>query len=1083
MVIFIPFKKFHTARVGGDPSKYDKIITKDLGDGIQMLIGYYNEGGKEKSEPESYHFDKSIFKKKSEVTKWLKEHDLKTSELVMAKKESDVKENKAGWDGAAAKKEFKEDLTAGMKEELNMKENSIVSKKGEVYEETVPIDRVPDKVFGNVRQSDILELLDRSEEVDPESVEVLEGPEEDEFASGDEEDNSEGMPEIEESNDSEEVQASWQPEKSKQDFMDWAKDNEGRISKKDLMKWYLDVDGGDGQDPTGYRYPVGAMIEGEPHHCPQALDHSWQLASGNETGIANRNIQKKIVFLKNRYNFPLTEDQMDFTERHMSAYEHPMKLNYHCKKEEQNGEGPGSCGGAGGKSDKDTFKEKMRAYFPNGVLTDNATRDIDNVFAAKDYNKNSPIKRSVLGNAKLSGKVEQYMHGINLTPYGSQAYSSGDVNYRVVLSAEHKDVPDTILDERPSIIEDYDTEEEAKQALDTYLKTGKTTLGSYIDIGKNKNFAKIVHQKRNSFGDMFSILNNNELIVDDINSGGGIDIVNTSETELKMNSSPAGSNIIYEDDSVIDVPVVPMREGVFTGTDGIPTLKKFEYFGKDAHWLEGQPILKGHTRPTEFVTYKHNRIGKLMNVTARPDKKDVVAVARYYKEKLSPEDLTRIRSSVPYDGSIAYTTHTSFQDGDYEGHKYNAVEDGGYHFYHFAELANGIGACSTKDGCGFMLNEQGYEPKVFYNNKRRAEITRNDDVYNVKLNSSIGGSGILESENESEAIEWSKTYVRSGLIPISMKLNYNCPDSEKSGSGKGACGGSDVKESGKEKSTIYKTKDETSGKEIGVTIPGENVKSIVHLGKNIEQEGNVFSSKNHDKIAEIVPSKSGLSTSIRDENGKMVTYTQAQFGKNHKEVAMLNAKNYVARGTGKLDDPEAGLSPAYAMQLKRKMDKLRKSQKQNSKLSNISGNNMTEQEFIQADDETVIDVQKMNETFEAKLNERDSKINELETQLSELVQKQNAVDEAIVAEKAKADFEAFSQKLNAASQKDAEAHYNGFLEKGWSYFDEHPVFKAEVPKMNARGVSAGEGDNGSGLKEAREMFKKAQKDRYTKRPA
>jgi len=93
-----------------------------------------------------------------------------------------------------------------------------------------------------------------------------------------------------------------------------------------------------------------------------------------------------------------------------------------------------------------------------------------------------------------------------------------------------------------------------------------------------------------------------------------------------------------------------------------------------------------------------------MNVIPRPDKKDVVAVARYYKEKLSPEDLTRIKSGVPYDGSIAYTTHTTMAEGQYNGQKYDAIEDGGYHFYHFAELPNGRGACSTKDGCGFMMN-------------------------------------------------------------------------------------------------------------------------------------------------------------------------------------------------------------------------------------------------------------------------------------------------------------------------------------------------------------------------------------------
>ena len=432
-MIFIPFNNFHAARVS-DPDKYDKVITKDLGEGINLLIGYFNEGDEEKSEPQSYHFDKEKFTP-DEVKKYLEKHDIKTIELEFAE----------------------EDKESGSDD----------TKENETY------------------VTHIGDVVD-----DPESINDY--PNDDNKKVSDDENED------------------WNSAKAKEDLVKWATDSAGKINKRQLMRYFLDVDGGDAQNIDSYRYVVAALVDDVPQYCNRCLNDSWDLASGKLTGISNRNVMKKIIFLKEREGIPMTEEQMDFVERHMSSPSEDMKLNEH--------------------------------------------------------------------------------------------------------------------------------------------------------------------------------------ILEDANEMGNIAII--PEKDVKFNSTLSGSKVIYEDDNVIDVPVVPMREGVFTGIDGIPTLKKFEYFGNDAHWLEGQPILKGHTGPTEIVTYRHNRIGKLMNVIPRPDKKDVVAVARYYKNKLSPEDLNRIRSDVPYDGSIAYTTHTSMIPGEYNGSKYNAIEDGGYHFYHFAELANGKGACS-----------------------------------------------------------------------------------------------------------------------------------------------------------------------------------------------------------------------------------------------------------------------------------------------------------------------------------------------------------------------------------------------------
>jgi hypothetical protein len=389
-------------------------------------------------------------------------------------------------------------------------------------------------------------------------------------------------------NEPNDADVAWTPEKAKQDLIEWAT-SDGKISKKKLMKYFLDVDGGDAQNVDSYRYVVGAIVDTEPQYCLRCLDDSWELASGKRTGVANRTVMKKIVFLKEREGMPLTEEQMEFTQRHMSA----------------------------------------------------------------------PI---------------------------------------------------------------------------------------------NDNEIKL-----------------NEYVLQDASEMGNIAVVNSAD--VKLNSALSGSKVIYEDDNVIDVPVVPMREGVFTGSDGVPTLKKFEYFSKDAHWLDGQPIIKGHTAPTELVTYKHDRIGKLINVMTRPDKKDVVAVARYYKNKLSPDDLAKIKSGIPYDGSIAYTTHTTFEDGEYDGKRYGAIEDGGYHFYHFADLGSERGACSHEEGCGFLLNEA---PKTdsFYNELRRADITTTtNNNYSIKLNSKTCNDVILETNDKNEAIALSKTFVKNGNIPKQNKCN------------------------------------------------------------------------------------------------------------------------------------------------------------------------------------------------------------------------------------------------------------------------------------------------------------------------
>jgi len=717
---------------------------------------------------------------------------------VILIKKSNSKKKKELVSGCDDKEKLDTQSVSGQKEN-----GSIKTRNGMPIEESKSINDYPGKTGSQVRQQDVPDIVEAlvQSEGDTPIVGSVEEPLEVELEEVPEPIIS-GNLESEDLSDSDK-RPSFDENTAKEKLLGWAKKEDGSINKKLLMKHFLDIDGGPAQTPDSYRFMVSTVRDGEtePSYCQLAMDHSWDLASGKQTGIANRNVQKKIIFLKNREGMNLTEDQLDFTQRHMSSE------------------------------------------------------------------------------------------------------SEKDINF-----------------------------------------------------------------------------------VEDRNSPGEIDFV--PQVELKLNESPAGSKVIYEDNQVIDVPVIPMREGVFTGTDGIPTLKKFEHFGKDAHWLEGQPILKGHTGPTELVTYRHNRIGKLLNVIARPDKKDVVAVARYYKDKLTPEDLSRIKSGTPYDGSIAYTTHTSMNGGDYKGSHYNAVEDGGYHFYHFAELANGIGACSTKDGCGFMMNsapEQDDIPeggnqgdiiiKTYFNEKRRAEITQDGDQFQIKLNSKSGGSGLLSAGSKDQALEWSKVYVQAGKIPASMKLNYNYVNDNKNSL--------------------------------------DDLKMTTKLNKK------------------------GM---VTDEAGNECMFFE-----------MKDKKCPVEDGGSEEDMSET--------------------EKKNSRFDNMT------EEYITPEADASEIVQKLNADFTVQLNERDQKISQLEAALGELVQKQNAAEEAQVQAKAAEDFAKFTQKLNKAHEKDAQLHYDGFKANGWAYIDEHPeVFRIEKPKMNARGVPAGDGDNASGLAQARQVLRSTLKE-------
>jgi hypothetical protein len=169
------------------------------------------------------------------------------------------------------------------------------------------------------------------------------------------------------------------------------------------------------------------------------------------------------------------------------------------------------------------------------------------------------------------------------------------------------------------------------------------------------------------------------------------------ENEDRLFNAAPSAGIIEETDDHIDVSVIPIKEGVFTGSDGIPTLKKFEEFAPYLHWLDGIPITRGHGD----VLHTTPRPGKILNTQPDTENRRAKSVGRYFKKDLTPSELERLHSGLPKDGSIEYRAVLVNQPGEFQGVHYDREERGPYHFCNYAEVP--VGACRPPD-CGILLN-------------------------------------------------------------------------------------------------------------------------------------------------------------------------------------------------------------------------------------------------------------------------------------------------------------------------------------------------------------------------------------------
>jgi hypothetical protein len=161
---------------------------------------------------------------------------------------------------------------------------------------------------------------------------------------------------------------------------------------------------------------------------------------------------------------------------------------------------------------------------------------------------------------------------------------------------------------------------------------------------------------------------------------------------------------ILETPEYFDVPTVFAKEGVFTGTNGIPTLKKYDVLKVNAPRFLGVPITEKHLE-TDTLRPDDRWLGHAISATPRDDKRDIFGISRYYKKDLLPDEIGKIQNRQFPDASPGYFTITKSETGEFGGKHYDAVEEGPYNVVEYANFFSGTkGACSREMGCGPFQN-------------------------------------------------------------------------------------------------------------------------------------------------------------------------------------------------------------------------------------------------------------------------------------------------------------------------------------------------------------------------------------------
>lgn len=179
------------------------------------------------------------------------------------------------------------------------------------------------------------------------------------------------------------------------------------------------------------------------------------------------------------------------------------------------------------------------------------------------------------------------------------------------------------------------------------------------------------------------------------------------EGPVKVTNAAHVEGDILETDEYFDVPTVFTKEGVFTGTDGVPTLKTYDALKESAKWFVGTPITPKHIE-TDTIRPSDRRLGQVISAQAREDKRDVFGISRFYKSLLNEDEVHKIKNRTNLDGSPGYFVPTRSETGSFNGKEFQRIEEGPYVLGEYAVFFDGTrGACSSDDLCGPFQNARG----------------------------------------------------------------------------------------------------------------------------------------------------------------------------------------------------------------------------------------------------------------------------------------------------------------------------------------------------------------------------------------
>lgn len=187
------------------------------------------------------------------------------------------------------------------------------------------------------------------------------------------------------------------------------------------------------------------------------------------------------------------------------------------------------------------------------------------------------------------------------------------------------------------------------------------------------------------------------------------DITEHMEEELPVKATNAAyvEGDIIETDEYYDIPTVFAKEGVWTGTNGIPTLKTYEALKASAPWFVGTPITPQHIE-TDTIRPSDRRLGHVVSASGRDDKRDVFGISRLYKSLLTPDENKTVANRQNLDGSPGYFVPVRSETGVFGDKQYQAKEIGPYVLGEYAMFFDGTrGACDSASGCGPFQNAKG----------------------------------------------------------------------------------------------------------------------------------------------------------------------------------------------------------------------------------------------------------------------------------------------------------------------------------------------------------------------------------------